>query len=143
MCGIAGAFGFTTKDERVEQAVESANEALKRRGPDGGAYFQNKNTILGHRRVAVIDVSCAGDQPMHSPDGRYTIAFNGEIFNFQELRDKFLSREEQGALRSHFRGKQEFVLIGIEQQWLFPETVPHQDQLPGLTIINGGRKKTL
>ena len=101
MCGIAGAFGFTTKDERLQQAVESANEALKRRGPDGGAYFQNKNTILGHRRLAVIDVSCAGDQPMHSPDGRYTIAFNGEIFNFQELRDKFLSREEQGALRSH------------------------------------------
>ena len=101
MCGIAGAFGFTTKDERLQQAVESANEALKRRGPDGGAYFQNKNTILGHRRLAVIDVSCAGDQPMHSPDGRYTIAFNGEIFNFQELRDKFLSREEQSALRSH------------------------------------------
>ncbi len=80
------------------QQVAAANAQLQKRGPDGGAVSYYSRVALGHRRLSIIDVSCAGDQPMHTPDGRYTIVFNGEIFNFAELRDKYLPDE---PLRSH------------------------------------------
>lgn len=80
------------------QQVAAANAQLQKRGPDGGAVSYYSRVALGHRRLSIIDVSCAGDQPMHTTDGRYTIIFNGEIFNFAELRDEYLPGEE---LRSH------------------------------------------
>jgi asparagine synthase (glutamine-hydrolysing) len=101
MCGITGAFAFKGISDSLVKDIQAANECLSKRGPDGGAIFQKDYAILGHRRLSIIDVSCAGDQPMHSLDGRYTIAFNGEIFNFRELRERYFSREEQETLRSH------------------------------------------
>lgn len=101
MCGITGAFALKANNEVLVKTIESANETLMRRGPDGGGIFRKENVVLGHRRLSIIDVSCAGDQPMHSIDGRYTIVFNGEIFNFKNLRETYLSKEEQIALRSH------------------------------------------
>ena len=79
--------------------TEAANQTLSKRGPDGGQLFRNGVTTLGHRRLSIIDISCAGDQPMSTTDGRYTIVFNGEIFNYQELRD-LLTPEEKENLRS-------------------------------------------
>lgn len=101
MCGISGAFAFQGNSNFLVKAIELANTALIKRGPDGGAISQERSAVLGHRRLSIIDISCAGDQPMHSSDGRYTIAFNGEIFNFQQLKEKYLSIEQQAALRSH------------------------------------------
>src|SRR6476661_11273752 len=98
MCGISGAYAFTSGGTPFLQQVAAANAQLQKRGPDGGAVSYYSRVALGHRRLSIIDVSCAGDQPMHTTDGRYTIIFNGEIFNFAELRDEYLPGEE---LRSH------------------------------------------
>ncbi|MFL5788722.1 MAG: asparagine synthase (glutamine-hydrolyzing), partial [Flavisolibacter sp.] len=101
MCGISGAFAFSSRGESFLNSIQAANETLKKRGPDGGAIFTAEAVVLGHRRLSIIDVSCAGDQPMHSHDGRYTIIFNGEIFNYKELQKKYLTNDEQRELKSH------------------------------------------
>jgi asparagine synthase (glutamine-hydrolysing) len=80
MCGIAGTVGF---DERV---VKEMTESLRHRGPDGYGIFVDGDCTLGHRRLAILDLSDAARQPMRSRDGRYVIALNGEIFNYRELR---------------------------------------------------------
>src|SRR5947199_4479455 len=101
MCGIIGAFVFRKDGESFLTRINDANEVLAKRGPDGGGMFNHHSIVLGHRRLSIIDVSCAGDQPMHSHDGRYTIIFNGEIFNYKELQKKYLTNDEQRELKSH------------------------------------------
>jgi len=81
MCGICG---FNWGDNRL---VLKMNEAQKHRGPDAGGSFVDGKVSLGHRRLAIIDLSERGKQPMSNKEGTVTIVFNGEIYNFQELRD--------------------------------------------------------
>src|SRR5256885_10023788 len=80
MCGIAGLVGQA--DDNVIRAMTGA---LAHRGPDGEGYYWDQGLALGHRRLSIIDLA-TGQQPMTTADGRYTIVFNGEIYNFQELR---------------------------------------------------------
>src|SRR3989344_8386391 len=84
MCGIIGQFGGQT-DKKV---FERARDVMQKRGPDdSGVYYDDKNSVaLGHRRLSILDLSLAGRQPMASHEGRYLIVFNGEMFNFLELR---------------------------------------------------------
>lgn len=84
MCGIVGTIGSTITPERFA----SAREALAHRGPDSfAAYFDPVGRVaLGHRRLAIIDLSPLGAQPMTSTSGRYVLVFNGEIFNYVELK---------------------------------------------------------
>jgi asparagine synthase (glutamine-hydrolysing) len=89
MCGIAGGFAFKTDGKKYLDRIESANDCIKHRGPDGGAVFQDETVALGHRRLSIIDTSAAADQPMYSADGRYVMVFNGEIFNFRELISRY------------------------------------------------------
>ncbi len=100
MCGISGSFAFTDIGRQHLKSINNANETLLKRGPDGGSVYESGHVALGHRRLSIIDVSCAGDQPMHSANGRYTIVFNGEIFNFLELKSTHFSDEERTSLRS-------------------------------------------
>src|SRR4249919_2450706 len=72
-------------------ATRRALEAIAHRGPDASDEWREDNVFLGHRRLSIIDLT-TGDQPMQSSDGRYIIVFNGEIYNFVELRN-LLSRE--------------------------------------------------
>jgi asparagine synthase (glutamine-hydrolysing) len=86
MCGIFGQFrpsGAILEQDRLENATE----CLHHRGPDGGGYWREAGVALGHRRLAIIDLA-AGRQPMASHDGRYVIIFNGEIYNYIELREE-------------------------------------------------------
>src|SRR5581483_5664390 len=91
MCGIVGAVLAGGGDVRLDDAVA----CLEHRGPDQNAAWREGEARLGFRRLAIIDLSEAGHQPMHSPDGRYVIVFNGEIYNFRELRDDLEARGER------------------------------------------------
>lgn len=85
MCGITGYIniGGAAASERI---IVAMREAMAHRGPDGAGHYLDGPLALGHRRLSIIDTRKVADQPMHSPDGRWTIVFNGEIFNFQTLR---------------------------------------------------------
>mgnify|MGYP002779604585 CR=1 FL=1 len=100
MCGIIGIYALKEKHFLATRAHQ-ANQTLLNRGPDGGAVFVDGKLALGHRRLSIIDTSCAGDQPMHSADGRFTIVFNGEIFNYKTLRDRLLTDAERSDLKSN------------------------------------------
>lgn len=93
MCGIAGII----VDDPARLAVSdlaALGNALRHRGPDGEGQWVSADGRAGlvHRRLAIIDTSVLGDQPMHSADGRFAIVFNGEIFNFVELRDELKAK---------------------------------------------------
>mgnify|MGYP001212038838 CR=1 FL=1 len=88
MCGICGIYrpgGVTPLDTRRAQAM---NYVLRHRGPDDEGLFSGQSCVLGHRRLSIIDLSRDGHQPFASPDGRYQLVYNGEIYNYIELRRK-------------------------------------------------------
>ena len=86
MCGITGILRFTNFVS--EQEIKDFTDSLKHRGPDGAGYkvFETGYIALGHRRLSILDLSDAGHQPMSYGNGRYWITFNGEIYNFIEVR---------------------------------------------------------
>lgn len=90
MCGIAGFFPLDTKHDAAQSLNIALNmhTSLAHRGPDRGDVWQDEENglTLTHRRLAIIDLSDDGAQPMYSPSGRYIITFNGEIYNYLELR---------------------------------------------------------
>jgi len=86
MCGIAGVFAFNEVGKDVFSKVKEANLALSKRGPDYAGFFEKASVSLTHARLSIIDISPEGNQPRHDEMGRYTIVFNGEIFNYKELR---------------------------------------------------------
>jgi asparagine synthase (glutamine-hydrolysing) len=90
MCGIAGFFAPSKSRaaHEMDAIVTAMTDAIVLRGPDdAGAWVDSTNGIaLGHRRLSILDLSPLGHQPMKSADGRFIIVFNGEIYNFQDLR---------------------------------------------------------
>lgn len=82
MCGISGSYGFGADTEGIARRM---NSALAHRGPDGEGLFVDGETGLAHRRLSIIDVA-GGAQPMTTADGRYTIVYNGETYNYLPLR---------------------------------------------------------
>ena len=72
--------------------LANSTNLLKHRGPDYQQTFIDERTALGHRRLSVIDPTPAGNQPMADSEGRYRIVYNGEIYNYRELRSQLQSR---------------------------------------------------
>ena len=87
MCGIAGIISINPGDI-TEDRLKKMTDIIQYRGPDGDGHWINfdKNTGFGHRRLSIIDLSHEADQPMHYL-GRYSIVFNGEIYNYVELKE--------------------------------------------------------
>lgn len=110
MCGIAGYLQLNG-DAVSPVVLRRMGEAIAHRGPDGEGVFSDGPCGLVHRRLAIIDLSPAGHQPMATDDGRYVISYNGEVFNFQEL------RIELEALGWQFRSRtdSEVVLKSVAQ----------------------------
>jgi len=99
MCGIAGTFQIDPTRPTTGERIHTALQCIAHRGPDDEGIYRNGSAILGHRRLSIIDTSSNGHQPFADNGGRYTIAFNGEVFNFQALRADL---EAQGhTFRSH------------------------------------------
>lgn len=92
MCGIAGRYNFSTGQEVDPALVGAMCDLIAHRGPDEAGVFTDANVGLGHRRLAIIDLTPTGRQPMSSPDGQTTIVFNGEIYNFGDLRRDLQAR---------------------------------------------------
>jgi asparagine synthase (glutamine-hydrolysing) len=84
MCGINAIIGLRGIDN-PQKVVGLMNKAIAHRGPDAEGLWADENCVLGHRRLSIIDTSPAGNQPFHSPCGRYHLVFNGEIYNYREL----------------------------------------------------------
>ena len=102
MCGIAAIFAYGESAPPVDRAeVIRMREQMFARGPDGeGEWFSEDGRIgLGHRRLTIIDLSAAGAQPMWNPDRSLAIIFNGEIYNYRELRSQLSANGYQ--FRSH------------------------------------------
>ena len=90
MCGICGFFG---KKKNKREIVEKMKEKLVHRGPDAQGSFVNDSVALGFRRLSIIDLE-GGLQPMKSSSQNLTVVFNGEIYNYQELREQ-MEREKK------------------------------------------------
>lgn len=85
MCGICGIFGLERIDQPKE-IVRRMNASMQHRGPDASGEYATAEVALGHQRLSIIDLNAAANQPMHSTDGHATLAFNGELYNYRELR---------------------------------------------------------
>ena len=113
MCGIAGAVGAV--DPEIEEAVRAMAEAEAHRGPDDSGFFRSEGTpgaALGFRRLAIMDLSMDGHQPMIDPREQNTVVFNGEIYNYGQLREELTA--EGCQFRS--RGDTE-VLLKAYARW--------------------------
>jgi asparagine synthase (glutamine-hydrolysing) len=99
MCGING---FNFNDQEL---IEKMNRATKHRGPDADGFYVDENISLGHNRLSIIDLSAAANQPMISNDGNYIIVYNGELYNFKEIK-----KDLEGEYKFKTRGDTEVVL---------------------------------
>ncbi len=111
MCGIAGIFNLN--GEPVSQVIlRRMTDSIAHRGPDGEGFYIDSFVGLGHRRLAIIDLSPAGHQPMATGDGNYILTYNGEVYNFQEL------RIELESLGHKFRSRTDTeVVLHAYAQW--------------------------
>ena len=90
MCGITGIVGAGA--QRVPESDRlAALDLMRHRGPDACGHWERPGIWLGHRRLAIIDLSPRGSQPMCSPDSRFVCTFNGEIYNFKDIRSNLES----------------------------------------------------
>jgi asparagine synthase (glutamine-hydrolysing) len=136
MCGISGWFDMTGLKSPDRQMVKAMNDAIAHRGPDGEGFHFEPGLALGHRRLAIIDLA-TGEQPMFTEAGRIGIVFNGEIFNYRDLRRVLERRGHSFRTRSdtevilrgwvewgpdmvdHIHGQFAFALWDKSEQTLF------------------------
>ncbi len=113
MCGITGFIDLklNKNEEVLTQTVRGMADAIRHRGPDSdGMWCDPANGIaFGHRRLAIVDLSPGGHQPMDSANGRYVITYNGEIYNFPEIRGQFADHNFKGSSDT------EILLLAIER----------------------------
>ena len=111
MCGLAGIFHLNTPKPVDPARVERMCDAIAHRGPDGFGVWTAPGVALGHRRLSIIDIA-GSPQPMASTDGRAMLVFNGEIYNFRELRAELAA----GGAQFHTDGDSE-VILAAYQRW--------------------------
>lgn len=126
MCGIAGLISFN-KDINNISVLKKMTDALSHRGPDGEGFWKTDDNCvnLGHRRLSIIDLSEAGSQPMLYLD-RYVIVFNGEIYNYRELKEgllgkgyKFFNNSDTEVLLALYHDKGEKCLLYLDGMFSF------------------------
>jgi asparagine synthase (glutamine-hydrolysing) len=126
MCGIAGIYSASNSIDVSH--VQVMTNAIAHRGPDGEGHWINQDgsVALGHRRLSIIDLSTDASQPMHYADGRYTITFNGEIYNYIELKEelvkagfKFKSHSDTEVLMALYMLKGEKCLDELDGMFSF------------------------
>src|SRR5689334_8057183 len=91
MCGIAGRFNYDPRHSVDHECLVAMTDAVMHRGPDAAGYYEGPGIGLGHRRLSIIDLA-TGDQPLSNEDGTVWTVFNGEIFNFADVRATLAAR---------------------------------------------------
>src|SRR5215475_7434060 len=99
MCGICGAIDLAGKLPINPEKIQAMANAIRHRGPDGDGFYVAGSVGLGMRRLSIIDIQ-GGDQPIANEDGTVQIVFNGEIYNYVELRDDLMRQGHHLATRS-------------------------------------------
>lgn len=110
MCGIAGKTDWNNSDSGILETVRSMNKKIYHRGPDNEGLLKLDGITLGHRRLSIIDLSEKGNQPMSTADGRYVCVYNGEVYNFPEIKIELLKHKIN--FRSH--SDTEVILYAFE-----------------------------
>lgn len=131
MCGIAGFVSFDDWPLAPGQVLRRMTDSLVHRGPDGDGHWMDpgRRVGLGHRRLAIIDLSETGRQPMASASGRFVVTFNGEIYNFLEL------QRELVRLGHSFRGTSDTeVMLAAFEEWGVPQAVPRLNGMFALAV---------
>lgn len=125
MCGISGLFNFNGSPVQKSQ-IESMNRLIYHRGPDGNGVYINGSVGLGSTRLAIIDLREEANQPMHDADNRFVIVYNGEIFNYVELRKeliekgyKFNNNSDTEVILNCYREFGEECLHKLNGMWAF------------------------
>ncbi len=123
MCGITGFVSHHCDDKSV-QLVEKMTAALKHRGPDDSGIWLDKQSgvALGHRRLAIVDLSPAGHQPMHSAGGRYVLIFNGEVYNHLTLRKELAQQQGERQWKGHSDTE---TLLACFEAWGIKQSLQH------------------
>jgi asparagine synthase (glutamine-hydrolysing) len=134
MCGIAGIFHAETPKPVDPLRVERMCDALAHRGPDGAGVWTDQGVGLGHRRLSIIDLA-GSPQPMHSADGRAVIVFNGEIYNFRELRREL----EQAGFAFRTSGDTE-VILAAWAKW-GPDCLARLDGMFAFALFDRGTRQ--
>src|SRR3954465_8968417 len=111
MCGIAGRFNYDAANTVDRAQLVAMTDAVRHRGPDAGGYYLDGAIGLGHRRLSIIDLA-TGDQPLGNEDGTVQVVFNGEIYNFEEVRDALLERGHRFRTRSDTE-----VIVHAFEEW--------------------------
>ncbi len=116
MCGLTGFWSDTLTGERARDTLAAMTLAIQHRGPDGDGHWHHDagGPAFGHRRLAIIDLSPAGLQPMRSASGRFTIVFNGEVYNFAELRRRLVQEGRAPVWRG---GSDTEVMLAAIEAW--------------------------
>ena len=116
MCGIVGIFCTSHQAPIERETLLSMRDTMLHRGPDGGGEWMNEKAFVafGHRRLSIVDLSNAANQPMQSISGRYTVVFNGEIYNFQDVKKEL---ESTGSIRWNTDHSDTEVLIEAYERW--------------------------
>jgi len=130
MCGITGIFGNLRKDE-LAISVQKMSSTLTHRGPDDAGTWINEESgiAFGHQRLSIVDLSSVGHQPMMSPCGRFSVIFNGEIYNHLQLRDKLNASAYKQSWKGHSDTE---TLVSAFSQWGIEKTL---EQLVGMFAI--------
>ena len=140
MCGLAGIVGGSWTADAWREQLRRMSDALRHRGPDdSGEWFDAEVGVgLSHRRLSILDLSEEGAQPMRSAGGRFVLVYNGEIYNFTELRQEL---EAHGAT---FRGHSDTeVLLAAIETWGFERTLPLLNGMFALALWDATDRRLL
>lgn len=132
MCGVFGVIGSQDREQ-----IKTANRTISHRGPDAeGYWFDSENPVaLCHRRLSILDLSESGAQPMRSQSGRYMICYNGEIYNFLELKEKLSHTQWRGHSDTE-------VLLACFEEWGIGKTLESIDGMFAILLWDT-QEKTL
>ncbi len=131
MCGIVGLFSEGRSQDELSNTCSGMSDCLAHRGPDDSGTWvaSNTNLAFGHRRLSILDLSAHGHQPMHSSSSRFTIVFNGEIYNYREL------HAELKKCGHTFRGHSDTeVLLAAFEEWGIEQTLQRANGMFAIAV---------